>query len=470
MCAGRAPPRRPPPSTPHTPPSCTGARSRRRGAANWCACSARSCAPPSPISARLVTLEAGKILSEGLGEVQEMIDICDFAVGLSRQLYGLTIATERPSHRMMETWHPLGVVGVITRLQLPGRGLVLERGARPRLRRRGRLEAVGEDAADRARRAQALFERAAARSAMRPTGLLAAAHRRRASSARRWSTTRASRSSRPPARPRWAARSRRGSPRASPARCSSSAATTPPSSPVGRPRPRRARHRLRRHRHRRPALHHAAPAASCTRASTTTLLARLQGGLRARSPVGDPRDARHAGRPADRRARLRGHAAARSTRRAPHGGARHRRRAACTEDRDPAAYYVRPALVEMPDADRRRAARDLRADPLRAALRDLDEAIALHNDVAAGPVVVDLHQRPARGRALPVGARLRLRHRQRQHRPVRRGDRRRVRRREGDRRRPRVRLRRLEGLHAPRHQHGQLRRDLPLAQGVSFDL
>ncbi|TVR50088.1 MAG: aldehyde dehydrogenase family protein, partial [Rhodobacteraceae bacterium] len=54
----------------------------------------------------VVTLEAGKITSEGLGEVQEMIDICDFAVGLSRQLYGLTIASERPGHRMMETWHP----------------------------------------------------------------------------------------------------------------------------------------------------------------------------------------------------------------------------------------------------------------------------------------------------------------------------------------------------------------------------
>ena len=63
-----------------------------------------------PVLAGLVTLEAGKIVSEGLGEVQEMIDICDFAVGLSRQLYGLTIATERPGHRMMEQWHPLGPV------------------------------------------------------------------------------------------------------------------------------------------------------------------------------------------------------------------------------------------------------------------------------------------------------------------------------------------------------------------------
>ncbi len=68
---------------------------------------------------RLVSIEAGKSPSEGLGEVQEMIDICDFAVGLSRQLYGLTIATERPGHRMMETWHPLGVVGVISAFNFP---------------------------------------------------------------------------------------------------------------------------------------------------------------------------------------------------------------------------------------------------------------------------------------------------------------------------------------------------------------
>ena len=69
--------------------------------------------------AGLITIEAGKIASESLGEVQEMIDICDFAVGLSRQLYGLTIATERPNHRMMETWHPLGVTGIITSFNFP---------------------------------------------------------------------------------------------------------------------------------------------------------------------------------------------------------------------------------------------------------------------------------------------------------------------------------------------------------------
>src|SRR5208283_627084 len=67
----------------------------------------------------LVTLEMGKILAEGQGEVQEMIDIADFAVGLSRQLYGLTMTSERPGHRMYEQWHPLGVVGVISAFNFP---------------------------------------------------------------------------------------------------------------------------------------------------------------------------------------------------------------------------------------------------------------------------------------------------------------------------------------------------------------
>jgi aldehyde dehydrogenase (NAD+) len=67
----------------------------------------------------LVSLEMGKIRAEGHGEVQEMIDICDFATGLSRQLYGLTIASERPGHRMMEQWHPLGAIGVISAFNFP---------------------------------------------------------------------------------------------------------------------------------------------------------------------------------------------------------------------------------------------------------------------------------------------------------------------------------------------------------------
>ena len=67
----------------------------------------------------LVSIETGKILSEGLGEVQEMIDICDLAVGLSRQLHGLTIASERPDHRLSETWHPIGPIGVISAFNFP---------------------------------------------------------------------------------------------------------------------------------------------------------------------------------------------------------------------------------------------------------------------------------------------------------------------------------------------------------------
>ncbi len=68
---------------------------------------------------RLISLETGKILQEGWGEVQEVVDICEFAVGLSRQLYGLSIASERPDHKLLETWHPLGVVGIISAFNFP---------------------------------------------------------------------------------------------------------------------------------------------------------------------------------------------------------------------------------------------------------------------------------------------------------------------------------------------------------------
>ena len=108
-----------------------------------------------------------------------MIDICDFAVGLSRQLYGLTIATERPGHRMMETWHPLGAGGRDQRLQLPGRGLGVERRARAGLRRHRGLETVGEDAAYRAR-LQALLERACNGSGRCARALVSGPDRRRA--------------------------------------------------------------------------------------------------------------------------------------------------------------------------------------------------------------------------------------------------------------------------------------------------
>ena len=118
----------------------------------------------------LVTLEAGKIASEGLGEVQEMIDICDFAVGLSRQLHGLTIVSERPDHRMMEQWHPLGVVGIITAFNFPvavwawnaALALVCGNAVVWKPSEKTPLTALA---------VQALFERAAARFGDAPAGL-----------------------------------------------------------------------------------------------------------------------------------------------------------------------------------------------------------------------------------------------------------------------------------------------------------
>src|SRR5690348_16942248 len=119
---------------------------------------------------RLVTLEAGKILQEGLGEVQEMIDICDFAVGLSRQLYGLTIASERPGHRMMEQWHPIGPVAIISAFNFPvavwswNAALALVCGDSV-------LWKPSEKTPLTALATQALFERAAARFGAVPAGL-----------------------------------------------------------------------------------------------------------------------------------------------------------------------------------------------------------------------------------------------------------------------------------------------------------
>jgi aldehyde dehydrogenase (NAD+) len=119
---------------------------------------------------RLVTLEAGKIVSEGLGEVQEMIDICDFAVGLSRQLYGRTIATERADHRMMETWQPMGVTGIISAFNFPvavwawnaALALVCGNSVVWKPSEKTPLTALAT---------QALFERAAARFGAVPAGL-----------------------------------------------------------------------------------------------------------------------------------------------------------------------------------------------------------------------------------------------------------------------------------------------------------
>jgi aldehyde dehydrogenase (NAD+) len=90
----------------------------------------------------LVSYEMGKSLQEGLGEVQEMIDICDFAVGQSRQLYGLTMHSERPQHRMYEQYHPLGVVGIISAFNFPVAVLELECGAGLGMRQCVHLETI----------------------------------------------------------------------------------------------------------------------------------------------------------------------------------------------------------------------------------------------------------------------------------------------------------------------------------------
>ncbi len=121
---------------------------------------------------RLVTIETGKLLTEGCGEVQEMIDICGFAAGLSRQLTGLTIASERAHHRMMETWHPLGVVGVISAFNFPvavwswNAALALVCG-------NAVVWKPSEKAPLTALATQALFERAAAKVGGVPAGLCA---------------------------------------------------------------------------------------------------------------------------------------------------------------------------------------------------------------------------------------------------------------------------------------------------------
>ena len=176
-----------------------GERSRRR-ARRAGAAARRGIARRKEPLARLVTLEAGKIVSEGLGEVQEMIDICDYAVGLSRQLYGLTIASERPEPPDDRAMAPAGRGRRHHRLQLPGRGVGVERSAGAGLRRSGDLEAEREDPALR-RSGDGAGERALARFGDAPDGLLQSS-RAAARSARRWSTIRASPCCRRPVRPR----------------------------------------------------------------------------------------------------------------------------------------------------------------------------------------------------------------------------------------------------------------------------
>ena len=177
--------------------------------------------------AELVSIECGKILAEALGEVQEMIDICDFAVGLSRQLYGLTMASERPGHRLMETWHPLGPVGVITAFNFPvavwawnfAVAIVCGDPVVWKPSEKTPLSALA---------CAALFRRAAERFGEKLPGRPAAASSSAAPRpARRWPTIRGCGWSAPPGAAPWAGRWRRWWRAASAGCCSSSAATTP---------------------------------------------------------------------------------------------------------------------------------------------------------------------------------------------------------------------------------------------------
>ena len=383
-----------------------------------------------------------------------MIDICDFAVGLSRQLYGLTIASERPGHRMMEQWHPLGPCGD-HRVQFPGRGLGVERGARAGLRRSGGLEAEREDAALRRRGDGARSPRARSGSAMRPTG--------------------SSRSSRA---------ARVGEALVDDPRIPLVSATG--STAMGRAVGPRVAQRFGRAllelggnnamivcpiadlELAMRAILFAAVGTAGQRCTTLRrlivhesiddeLVARLKRAVRQREGRRSARS-QAPGRSADRRSRVRRHEGACSATTIERVDAR-------------AGRLLRPARARRDaSAGRRGPQRDVRADPLCAALPRLRRSDRAQQRRAARPLLVDLHHRPARGRAVPVRGRLRLRHRQRQHRPVRRRDRRRVRRRKGDRRRPRKRLGRWKAYMRRQTNTINYGSDLPLAQGISFDV
>ena len=401
---------------------------------------------------RLVTLETGKIVSEGLGEVQEMIDICDFAVGLSRQLYGRTIATERADHRMMETWHPLGVCGVISAFNFPvavwswnaalaficGDPVVWKPSEKTPLT---------------ALATQAVVERAMRRFGNAPDGLsgvviggrdigqaLVADARVAVVSAT--GSTAMGRD----VGPRLAARFARAILELG----GNNAAIVAASADLD------------------VAVRAIAFAAMGTAGQRCTTLRRLfvqdnvyerlvprLSQIYASVKVGDPREAATLVGPLiDRRAfesMQRTLQEAREAGGVLHGG----ERVAGIGGEN--AYYVRPALCEMP-GQTGPVLRETFA-PILYVMRysELDEVIRAAQRCGCGPLLFHLYARCARGREICFDEWLGLRHRQREHRAFGSRDRRRLWRREGDWRRTRGRLRRMEGLYASGHQHDQFR-------------
>jgi aldehyde dehydrogenase (NAD+) len=399
-----------------------------------------------------------------------MIDICDFAVGLSRQLYGLTIATERPGHRMMETWHPLGVVRRDLAFNFPvavwswNAALALVCGDPV-------VWKPSEKTPLTALATQAIAQRALARfGSDAPAGLSGAADR----PARHWRG--------PGGCPRaralghrlhraWAAPWARAWQPALHAPSWSWAATTPPSSPR---RPiwtwRCAASPLR------PWARQASAAPRCAacscmkrvRPAACRQLIKVYGSVQ----VGDPLHRRHAGGPADRPHGVRRHAKGAGAKPRAWG---HRCTVASASKASgrPDAYYVRPALVELP----------AHAGPLRCSetfapilyvvrYSTLDEAIACNNAVGAGLSSSIFTQNLREAEQFMSSRRLGLRHCQRQHRPERRRDRRRVRWREGNRRGPRVRKGSDAWKAYMRRATNTINYStaLPLAQGVKFGL
>ena len=388
-----------------------GATCRRRAAASWSGCSARSCAREG-VARRAGHARDRQDRPEGLGEVQEMIDICDLAVGLSRQLFGRTIASERPGHRMLETWHPLGPIAVISAFNFPvavwswnaALALVCGDPVVWKPSERTPLTALA---------CQALFRRAAERFGDAPDGLLevvigGADRARQLAEDPRLPLVSATGSTAmgKALAPRIAARLGRPllelggnnamivAPSAdldlavravvfSAVGTAGQRCTTPAPADRARERRRRALGRLER--------------------------------AYASVPVGDPREAGTLCGPLITRDSFE-----RSRRRSARTRRRRRRSAAasaCWPTSIPTPTTSSPALVRMPAQTD--VVREETFAPILYALtyRELDEAIALHNDVPAGALVVHLHDRPARGRALPLGRGQRLRHRQRQHRP-----------------------------------------------------
>ncbi len=401
---------------------------------------------------RLVTIEAGKIVSEGLGEVQEMIDICDYAVGLSRQLCGLTIATERPSHRMMETWHPLGVIGVISAFNFPV-AVFAWNAALAWVCGNSVVWKPSEKTPLTALAVQALFERACARyGELLPDGLLQVVIGSREVGEALVeqplvplvSATGSTAMGRQVA-PRLAARFARAILELG----GNNGAIVCPSADLEL------------------ALRGVVFAALGTAGQRCTTLRRLfvhesiydvflkrLKKVYTSASVGDPRENGILVGPlidasafTEMQSSL---AQARSAGAVVQGGER-------LPIYGEGAFYVRPALVETP-GQLAVVKRETFAPILYLMkYREFKEALECPQRRLARPGIFDFYKRFARSGGVPVGPRVRLRDCQCEYRAIGGRDRGRIRRREGNRRRPRIGFRRLEELYAPRDEHYQLR-------------